>query len=79
MSIADGAIWRALGPIRTTSWTLAYQPEAGVKLNQMIWSRIGYRQPAPWPEHPRRLGEILWRENVDDEVDHGVLHRPYTP
>ena len=37
------------------------------------------RKPAAAPQHPRRFGEVLWREDADDEIDSRVTHGPVGP
>jgi len=45
----------------------------------MIWSWVGERELPTGPENSCCLGEILWREEVDYEIDGGVTDRPFGP
>jgi hypothetical protein len=58
---------------------LSHQSEGAVELEQMNWTGMNDREPIPWLEHPRRLGEILRREDADYEVECRIVHRPVGP
>jgi hypothetical protein len=45
----------------------------------MIRAWIGHGEPASGAKHARCLGKVLRRKNADEEVDGGVLHRPFSP
>src|SRR5215831_1187510 len=72
---ARGHVGVALG-IR---FVLAQKVETIPKLDQVIGTRIGDCKPSAGPHHPRHFGEVLWRENADDEVNGRVMHRPLAP
>lgn len=61
------------------SLMLLHQREGMVELDQMIWAGIDHREPTPRPEHSRRLGEILWREDADYEIGGSIPNRPFCP
>lgn len=63
----------------SVSLVLAKEPEATPKLDQMVWARIGEREPSSGAENARCLGKILWREDADDKVHDRVMHRPFGP
>jgi hypothetical protein len=58
---------------------LTDQPEVVAKLDQMIWARISYGDPASGAKHARHLGEVLWSKDADYEIDGVVMYRPFGP
>ena len=58
---------------------LAQKPEPISKLDQVFGTRIGEREPSAGPQHPRHFGEVLGREDADDEINSFIPHRPFGP
>jgi hypothetical protein len=58
---------------------LAQKPEPISKLDKVFGTRIGERKPSAGPQHPRHFGEVLGREDADDEINSFIPHRPLGP
>ena len=70
---------RHVGVAPRTLFVLAQKPEAIPKLGQVLRTRMRDGKPSAAPQHPRRFGEVLWREDADDEIDGRVTHGPVGP
>jgi hypothetical protein len=56
-----------------------YQAEAFPKLDHVIRTGIGDREPASRAENSRRFVKVLRREDAYDEINGGAMHRPLGP
>jgi len=56
-----------------------HQHEMLPQFDKMICPRVNESEPAARPEHPRRLGEILRREDADYQIECRIVHRPAGP
>src|ERR1700682_162104 len=55
------------------------QAKAMAELTQMLWTRIGHRNPSATAEYTCGLAEVSGGEDTDDEINGGILHRPIRP
>jgi hypothetical protein len=68
-----------VGATRGILPVLAQKPEPSSKLDQVFGTRIGKCEPSARPQHPRHFGEVLGREDADDEINCFIAHRPLGP
>ena len=58
---------------------LVQEAVAAPQFDQMARFGIDQGEPASRPQYAHRLGEIARREDAEDEIERGILHRPLGP
>ena len=70
---------RHVGIAPSAVFVLAQKHKPISKLDQMFGTRIGECEPSAGPQYPRHFGEVLGREDADDEINSFIPHRPLGP